>query len=54
MGTEENIQKTRSMKKDIFRNVRDTEKKGPTIMVIVLLVVAFLLLIYIIITALLS
>ncbi|AMP20554.1 hypothetical protein AZF37_04650 [endosymbiont 'TC1' of Trimyema compressum] len=51
---EENIQKTRSMKKDIFRNMRDTGKKGPTIMVIVLLVVAFLLLIYIIITALLS
>ena len=52
---EENIQKTRSMKKkDIFRNMRDTVKKGPTIMVIVLLVVAFLLLIYIIITALLS
>ena len=51
---EENIQKTRSMKKDIFKNMRDTGKKGPTIMVIVLLAVAFLLLIYIIITALLS
>lgn len=51
---EKNIQKTRSMKRDVFNNMKDTAKKGPTIMIIVLLVVAFLLLIYIILTALLS
>ena len=50
---EENIKKTSSTEKDIFRNIREIGKKGPTIMVIVLLSIAFLLLIYIIITALL-
>lgn len=49
-----NNEKKRSFKKDIFKNMRETEKKGTVIMFFVLLTVAFVLLIYIVITALLS